>query len=72
MIPDAGAGAVTVIVPVAAAQVAGAVAVTVGAAGAVGAAPTVTGVAAEVQPAAFLTVTLYVPGGAVNTPVVLV
>jgi hypothetical protein len=56
--PVAGAGAVTVIVPVVIAHVVGDVAVAVGAAGAVGAAFTVTCVAAEVQPAAFLTVTL--------------
>ena len=58
VIPAAGAGALTVMVPVVAAHVAGAAAVAVGAAGAVGAAPMVTEVAAEVQPAAFLTVTL--------------
>ena len=46
------------IVPVATAHVVGDVAVAVGAAGGVGAAFTVTGVATEVQPAAFLTVTL--------------
>ena len=56
--PVAGAGAVTVIVPVLAAHVVGDVADAVGAAGAVGAAFTVTTVAAEVQPAASLTVTL--------------
>ena len=56
--PVAGAGAVTVIVPVVAAHVVGEVAVTVGAAGALGAAFTVTAVAADVQPAAFFTVTL--------------
>ena len=56
--PAAGAGAVTVIIPVVAAHVVGEVAVAVGAAGAVGAAFTVTWVAAEIQPAAFLTVTL--------------
>ena len=73
MIPDAGAGAVTVMVPVAAAQVAGAVAVAVGADGAAGAGLIVTDAAAEVHPAAFLTVTLYVPGATVlNTPLVLV
>ena len=72
MIPAAGAGELTVMVPVVPPQVAGAVAVAIGAAGAVGAGPTVTDAAAEVQPAAFLTVTLYVPGGALNTPVVLV
>ena len=58
MIPDAGAGALTVIVPVVAVQVAGDVAVAVGAAGALGGASTVTLAAAEIQPAAFLTVTL--------------
>ena len=56
--PAAGAGDVTVIVPVVAAHVVGEVAVAVGAAGALGAAFTVTCVAADVQPAAFLTVTL--------------
>ena len=56
--PAAGAGALTVIVPVAAVHVVGDVAVAVGAAGAVGAAFTVTGVAADVQADAFLTVTL--------------
>ena len=56
--PVAGAGTLTVIVPVVAVQVVGEVAVAVGAAGAIGAAFTVTGVATEVQAAAFLTVTL--------------
>ena len=56
--PAAGAGALTVIVPVAAAQSAGEVALAVGAAGAVGGASTVTPVKAETQPAAFFTVTL--------------
>ena len=56
--PAAGAGAVTVIVPVVAAHVVGEVAAAVGAAGALGAASTVTCVAAEIQPVAFLTVTL--------------
>ena len=70
--PAAGAGAVTVIVPVVAVHVAGEVDVIVGAAGAVGAAPTTTEVAADVQPAAFRTVTLYVPGAALKVPVVLV
>ena len=56
--PAAGAGAVTVIVPVVAAHVVGDVAVAVGAAGAVGAAFTVTCVADEIQPDAFITVTL--------------
>ena len=73
MIPVAGAGTVTVIVPVApAVHVVGAAAVAVGAAGAAGAAPTVTEVAADVQPAAFLTVTLYVPGAVLKMPVVFV
>ena len=70
--PAAGAGELTVIIPLAAVHVAGGAAVAVGAPGAVGAGPTVTDAAAEVQPAAFLTVTLYVPGAALNTPVVLV
>ena len=56
--PAAGAGAVTVIVPVLAAHVVGDVADAVGAAGAEGAASTVTAVAPEIQPAAFFTVTL--------------
>ena len=56
--PAAGAGTVTVIVPVAWAQVVGEVAVAAGAAGAEGAAFTVTCVAEEIQPAAFFTVTL--------------
>ena len=56
--PAAGAGALTVMVPVACAQVIGELAKAVGAAGALGAASTVTTVAAEVQPAAFFTVTL--------------
>ena len=56
--PAAGAGAVTVIVPVVAAHVVGDVAEAVGAAGAVGAAFTVTCVADEVQADASLTVTL--------------
>ncbi len=73
MIPAAGAGTVTVMVPVAlAAHVVGAVAVAVGAAGAAGIGPTVTDVAGEVQPDAYLTVTLYVPGAAVKMPVVFV
>ena len=60
-------------VPVApAVHVVGAAAVAVGAAGAAGAGPTVTEVAAEVQPAAFLTVTLYVPGAVLKIPVVFV
>ena len=56
--PAAGAGVVTVIVPVLAAHVVGDVAVAVGAAGAEGAASTVNWVAEEIQPAAFFTVTL--------------
>ena len=56
--PAAGAGAVTVIVPVVMVQVGCVVTEAVGAAGAVGAAFTVSCVAAEVQPAVFLTVTL--------------
>ena len=56
--PVAGAGALTVIVPVLAAHVVGDAAVAVGAAGALGAASTVTEVAPEMQPAAFFTVTL--------------
>ena len=56
--PVAGAGALTVMLPVAWAQVVGELAEAVGAAGAVGAAFTVSCVAADVQPAAFLTVTL--------------
>ena len=56
--PAAGAGALTVMVPVVAAHVAGAVALAVGAAGALGAGSIVTEVAAETQPAAFFTVTL--------------
>jgi hypothetical protein len=49
------------------------VGITVGAAGAVGAPFTVTEVAEEVHPAAFFTVTLYVPGVTLlNTPVVFV
>ena len=56
--PAAGAGAVTVIVPVVAAHVVGDVAVAVGAAGAVGAAFTVTCVADEIQPDPFISVTL--------------
>ena len=56
--PVAGAGAVTVIVPVVVVHVGCVVTEAVGAAGAVGAAFTVSCVAADVQPAAFLTVTL--------------
>ena len=72
MIPAAGAGVLTVIVPVATVQV-GCVGVAVGAAGANGAASIVTLVAEEIQPVASFTVTLYVPGATlVNTPVVFV
>ena len=56
--PAAGAGELTLMVPVVATHVAGAVAVATGASGAVGAGPIVTDAASEVQPAAFLTVTL--------------
>ena len=56
--PVAGAGALTVMLPVAWAQVVGELAEAVGAAGAVGAAFTVSCVAADVQPDPFLTVTL--------------
>jgi hypothetical protein len=71
--PAAGAGDVTVIIPVTSAQVAGSVGVAVGAAGAVGAPLIVTEVADDVHPAAFFTVTLYVPGVTLlNTPVVFV
>ena len=70
--PAAGAGVFTVIVPVRSAQVAGSVGVAVGAAGAVGAPLIVTEVPVEIHPAAFFTVTLYVPGATVNMPVVLV
>ena len=72
VIPAAGAGAVTVIVPVAVLQV-GCVSVRVGAAGADGAAFIMLTVTLDMQPPAFFTVTLYVPGAtAENTPVVLV
>ena len=56
--PAAGAGAVTVIVPVVAVHVVGDVAEAVGAAGAVGAAFTTTAVAPEIQADPSLTVTL--------------
>ena len=56
--PAAGAGALTVMVPVDTVQLVGEAALAVGAAGAEGAAFTVTCVAEEIQPAAFLTVTL--------------
>ena len=72
MIPAAGAGVFTVMVPVATVHV-GCVGVAVGATGADGAALIVIGVADEIQPAASFTVTLYVPGATlVNTPVVFV
>ena len=71
MTPAAGAGVLTVIVPVATAHV-GCTSVVVGAAGGVGCGLMVTEVAGEVHPA-FLAVTLYVPGATLlNTPVVLV
>jgi hypothetical protein len=54
----AGAGALTVIVPVVAAHVVGEVAEAVGAAGAAGAAFTTTAVAPEIQPDPSFTVTL--------------
>jgi hypothetical protein len=61
-----------VIVPVATVQV-GCVGVAVGAARAGGAALIVTGVAADIHPSAFFTVTLYALGARpVNIPVVLV
>ena len=73
MIPAAGTGVLTVIVPVLCAHEVGLVGVAVGAAGPDGAASIVTLVADEIQPAAFFTVTLYVPGATlVNTPVVFV
>ena len=56
--PAAGAGAVTVMVPVVVVHVGCVVTEAVGAAGAVGAAFTVSCVAADVQPDPFLTVTL--------------
>ena len=55
--PAAGAGVLTVIVPVAMAHV-GCAGVAVGAVGALGAALIVIGVAADIHPAAFFTVTL--------------
>ena len=58
-------GAVTVILPVATEQV-GWTVVATGAVGAAGAALMVTDVAVEIQPEAFLAVTLYVPAA---TPV---
>ena len=71
--PAAGAGAVTVIVPVCTAQVGCVVTLAVGADPADGTAFTVTAVAGDIHPDAFVTVTLYGPGATpVNTPVVLV
>ena len=71
VIPAAGAGVFTVIVPVATAHV-GCVSVVVGAAGGVGCGFIVTELAGEVQ-VPFLAVTLYVPGATLlNTPVVFV
>ena len=71
--PAAGNGVLMVIVPVGIAHVVGSVGVAVGAAGAVGAALIVTDSADEIHPAAFFTVTLYVPGiRPLNTPVVFV
>jgi hypothetical protein len=62
-----------VIVPVGIAQVVGSAVVTVGVAGAVGAPLIVAVVALEIHPAAFFTVTLYVPGVTpVKIPVVFV
>ena len=58
MIPAAGAGVLTVIVPVLCAHVVGLVGVAVGAAGAFGAALMVMVVACEIHPAASFTVTL--------------
>ena len=55
--PAAGAGVLTVIVPVGTAHVVGCVGVTAGAVGALGAALIVIGVAADIHPAAFFTVT---------------
>jgi hypothetical protein len=57
VIPAAGAGELTVIVPVATAHV-GCVGVAVGAAGVCGCALIVMGVAADMHPLAFFTVTL--------------
>ena len=71
--PAAGAGTVTVIVPVGTAQVGCVVTLAVGADPADGAAFTVTAVAADIHPEAFLTVTLYGPGATpVKMPLVLV
>ena len=72
MIPAAGAGVLTVMVPVATAHV-GWVNVVVGAAGVAGCGLMVTDDAMEIQPAALLVVRLYIPGDTpLNTPVVLV
>ena len=66
-------GAVTVIVPVATAQVGCAVAEAVGTEGVGGCGLTVTVVAVDAQPALLFTVTLYVPAAIlVNEPVVFV
>ena len=66
------AGAVTVIVPVAVAQVGWAVTVAVGTGGVVSAAFTVKLMAVEVQPSALVVVTSYTPGAKpVNIPVAL-
>ena len=71
--PLAGAGVVTVIVPVGCAHVGCCVALAAGAAGAEGAASTVTSVAGDIHPSPVFTVTLYPPGVTpLNTPVVLV
>jgi hypothetical protein len=62
-----------VIVPVGLAQVVGSAVVTVGAAGPAGAPLIVAVVAEEIHPAAFCTVTLYVPGATpLKIPVVFV
>ena len=59
--------------PVAIVQVGCVMVPTIGAVGAAGAGSIVIEVAADIQPAAFFTVTLYVPGATLlNTPVVLV
>ena len=71
--PAAGAGTVTVIVPVGTTHVGCVVTLAVGADPDDGAGFTVTAVAGDIHPDAFLTVTLYGPGATpVNTPVVLV
>ena len=73
MIPAAGTGVLTVIVPVLCAHEVGLVGVAVGAAGPDGAALIVTLVAEEIQPAPSFTVTLYVPCATlVNIPEVFV